>query len=244
MEDMQPGQVISPRTSSEPPIPPDGSPAPERPAEQPEPAPTPQPAAEPAVQVAQNEVVDSSFSPVTPETPFAASDADGWQSYQESFGADVTPLPDDFTWTASEFIAHEKSAAWYGALAAVGIVIALLAYLLTKDKISTAVIVFTVVAFGLFAARKPRTQQYGLGRDGVIVGQKGYGFEEFKNFSVTEDGTVASIVLMPMKRFMPPLTIYVLPDMEDRVMDYLSAFLPFEQHKSDAVDSLLRRIHF
>jgi hypothetical protein len=244
MEDMQPGQVISPRISSEPPTPPTGSPAPERPAEQPEPAPTPQPAAEPAVQVAQYEAVATSSSPPNPEVPSADPNADGWQSYQDSVGTEVTPLPDDFTWTASEFIAHEKSTAWYGALAAVGIVIVLLAYLLTKDKISTAVIIFTVVAFGVFAARKPRTQQYGLGRDGVIIGQKGYGFEEFKNFSVTEDGTIASIVLMPMKRFMPPLTIYVLPEMEDRVMDYLSAFLPFEQHKSDAVDSLLRRIHF
>jgi hypothetical protein len=104
--------------------------------------------------------------------------------------------------------------------------------------------VFAVLTLGIYAARKPRVQQYTLTPQGLNVGPKNYTFENFKSFAVAEEGAIASIVFMPLKRFMPPLTIYVAPDMEEQVISYLSALLPFEQHKQDAVDSLLKRIRF
>jgi hypothetical protein len=188
--------------------------------------------------------------PVAAELPAAspqpeAASTGQWQFRQEDTApAASQPLSEEIRWTASEFIAHEKSAGWYGLLALAGLAAASLDYLITRDLFSTAVILFAAVAFGVFAGRQPRTQEYGLSRQGIQVGLKSYNFQDFKTFSVAEEGAIASIIFMPLKRFMPPLTLYVAPDMEDQVVDYLSAFLPFEQHKADAVDSLLRRIRF
>lgn len=231
---MQPGQIIMPQDQPKPVG--DGAPEPERPAEEPgpgpEPAPTPAPTPEPTHQ--------EGFSAVHEE-----AQTGGWQFHQEEAAPlDYAPLPDGIEWTASEFIAHEKGAGWYGALVAGGITVAAVDYFLTKDVFSTGVILFATVVFGLFAARKPKTQQYALDRHGIHVGVRSYGFQEFKNFSVIQEGAIPSVVFMPLKRFMPPLTIHVEPGMEDRVVDYLAAILPFEPHRTDLIDGLLRRIHF
>lgn len=238
---MQPGQVVVPHGPDEKPAG-DGAPKPERPAEQPEPAPNPGATPEPGMpaKAAISEPVPAATAPTEP--------ANGWQFRQEAepAAADVQPTapPEDVSWTASEFIAHEKSGGWYVLLVCCAAVAAALVYMLTKDKISTGVVVLAAAAFGVFAARKPRTQQYSLTGRGLQIGQKFYGFQDFKTFSVSEEGAIASIVFAPMRRFMPPLTIYVAPDVEDKVMDFLSAYLPFEEHKTDAVDSLLKRIRF
>jgi hypothetical protein len=150
----------------------------------------------------------------------------------------------DISWTAAEFVEHEKSASWYLALALVGGVVAAIAYLISHDKITTGVIVFVMVGFGLLAARRPREQHYRLTAQGVQIGNRAYGFQDFRTFSVTEDGSIVSIVFTPLKRFMPALTIYVAPNLEEQVVQFLSAFLPFERHRVDAVDSLMRRIRF
>jgi hypothetical protein len=222
MNDTQPGQVVTPHSSSEEPqLPqplPNGQPAPDRPEAVPEPTPAPSPAAGP----------DAMSVSVPQANGFTPSD----------------PALNDVTWTAAEFIEHEKSANWYGALAAVGVIIAALVYFLTKDKISTAVVVVVLIGFGFYAARKPQTQEYRLSVGGIQIGSKVYNFHDFKAFSVVEDGAVISVILSPLRRFMPPLTIYVAPQVEEQVIDFLSAFMPFEQHRADAVDSLMRKIRF
>lgn len=256
MEEMQPGQVITPRGSVEP-SGPDGAPNPDRgPTGPPEPTPSPVPPPEPvsppstAVTAPAAAAPAVAASPVNAQPPVAATAPNaaqqpGWHA-QQTFGASTPqpPLDQAITWTASEFISNEKGTGWYAILFAGSAVLAALVYFLTKDKISTGVVVLAALAFANFAGHQPRTQQYGISRDGVQIGMKLYNFQDFKTFSVIEEGAIASIVFMPLKRFMPPLTIYVAPDMEDQVVDYLGAFLPFEQRRADAIDNLLRRIGF
>jgi hypothetical protein len=173
-----------------------------------------------------------------------ASEPAAWGYHQES-PLPVQALPSNgISWTASEFIAHEKSAGWYLAVSLVGLLLAALDYFLTKDVVAVGAIVLTVLIFSTYAARKPRTQEYVLDQHGVHIGVKSYEFRSFKNFSVVHEGAIAGINFMPLKRFMPPLTIYVAPDMEDQVMSFLGGILPFEQKGSDSIDSLLRRIRF
>jgi hypothetical protein len=226
MNHMQPGQVIAPHSSSEEPQPgqqpsqpqPSGQPTPERPTETPEPTPTPFPEPE-----------QDARSLLSPRTDSAMQ---------------MGSMPADISWTAAEFVEHEKTASWYAALAAVTVVIAVAVYFVTKDKISTGTIVAVLIGFGLFAARKPQMQAYRLSSNGIQVGGKVYGFYDYKAFSVTEDGAVISVVLSPLRRFMPPLTIYVAPEVEESVVAFLGMFMPFEQHRADAVDNLMRKIRF
>jgi hypothetical protein len=129
-----------------------------------------------------------------------------------------TAQPDSITWTASEFIAHEKSAGWYTMLALATAIIAGIVYLITRDYISVGVVVVAGIILGAYAAHEPRQLEY--------------------------EGAFSSITFMPLKRFSPPISIYYAPEDEDRIVTLLSDKLPIEQRRLDAVDNLMRKIRF
>lgn len=148
------------------------------------------------------------------------------------------------TWTASEFVAHEKSAGWYGVLLIGSVVLAALVYIFTRDVISTAVVIIAALAFAAIAGRRPRQLRYQLTNIGMTIGEKQYAYTGFKSFSVVPEGAFSSIVFRPLKRFAPLITIYYAPQDEARIANLLSEHLPFEEHKPDPVDNLMRRIRF
>lgn len=151
---------------------------------------------------------------------------------------------DNVTWTASEFIAHQKSIGWYAMLALVVAVLALLVYVITKDKISTGVVIIAGIVFGISAARKPRTLPYLVDNYGLHINNKLYAYKEFRSYAMLDEGAFSSIVFMPLKRFMPLLTIYYDPKDADKISSIIGARLPMETHKLDLVDQLMRRIRF
>ncbi len=245
MENLQPGQVIlpnGPQPSG------DGSPQPVRPAEVTEPTPTPSPLPEPSTPPATQMTAAPAVPKPEPNfyTGTAAPELSAQQQWVEPAPSFATPdtAEDDLNWTASEFMSHDKSLQWFAFLAVAAVAITIVAYLISKDKITAGIILFAAASFGVFATRKPRDQQYALSHSGLQLGSRFYSLHEFKSFSIVAEGTVTSMVLMPLKRFMPPLTLYVPPEMETQVADILAMNLPLEVHKADAVDSLLRRIHF
>lgn len=250
---MQPGQVIIPHNNSDDPQRPGGAPPEQVPddapgAAVPSPSAAPEPTNPAATVTAPPQVLPAPQAPQASVQAAGPAGDSGWQFRQSAEALQSQhagpSMDESLTWTASEYIAHEKGAGWYLLLAAGGAAAAVADYLLVKDKISTIVIMLAALSFGVLSARKPNVQQYALTYQGLQIGAKAYFFQDFKNFSVAEEGAIASIVFMPMKRFMPPLTIYVAPDMEDRVVDFLSRILPFEQHRADAVDSFMRRIRY
>ena len=162
---------------------------------------------------------------------------------------DDAPLPpepsgDTISWTASEYIAHHKSSGWYLALVGAAILVAAIIYLLTRDAISTAVVLVGAVIFGVYAGRQPRELQYTLDAHGLTIDQKFYPYEGFRSFAVIDEGAFASIAFMPLRRFAPLVSIYFAPDDEDRIIELLSERLPFEEHPNDPIDNFMRRIRF
>jgi len=147
-------------------------------------------------------------------------------------------------WTASEFIAHNKSLSWYMILAAVAVALAATIWLLTKDIFSTAVVLAGAMLLGVYAAHKPRQLTYQLDDRGLTIGGRQYAFAEFRSFSLVPEGAFASIELMPLKRFAMYTTIYFDPADEEKIIDVLSAHLPMEEPRGDTVDQLMRRIRF
>lgn len=156
----------------------------------------------------------------------------------------VKPPTDAITWSASEFVEHQKSAGWYMATLGVSALAIIIVYFVTADIFSVVVLVILAVVFVVFAGRKPRTLTYSLQGNTIKVGDKAYGLNSFRSFSLSEDGPIHSISFLPMKRFHPPLSIYFAPEDEDRIGSYLSNKLPFEDRPPDVVDSLMKRIRF
>lgn len=256
----QPGQTITPTAGSaaEPPqpaaspTPPPAVPAP--PAGTPEPspaAPAPTAPAEPkpaAEEPAAPLVVSETASPKVPQPaqPEEAQDDNKFDASPSETPAENGDLSDTqpITWTASEFIAHAKSFGWYAALALVTIALDAFVFLVTRDLISVGAVIFGAIIFGIYAGHKPRELEYRLDGLGLSIGQKHFGYDQFRCFSVLPEGGVSSIVFMPMKRFAMPTTIYYPPEDENKIVDLLGSCLPLEERGHDAVDRLMHRIHF
>lgn len=152
--------------------------------------------------------------------------------------------PSAISWTASEYVAHDKTAGWYVLLAVAAAAIALLVFWVSRDAVSVGVVVVAALLLGVFASRPPRQLQYSLDQQGIKIAEKFYPYQEFRSFSVLPEGAFSSIVFMPLKRFGTATTIYFAPDDEDKILNLLADRLPFEQLRRDAVDSLMRRIRF
>src|SRR5688572_14165602 len=93
-------------------------------------------------------------------------------SAQPSLGTDKNP--DAITWTASEFVAHDKSAGWYLTLAAAAAAISAVVFLISRDAVSVGVVIVAAIFLGIYAARKPRQLEYRLDQKGITIGSKSY----------------------------------------------------------------------
>lgn len=148
------------------------------------------------------------------------------------------------SWTASEFVAHQKDSAWYGYAVAAGIGVAAVVFLFTRDVFSTAMVIIAAGIFIAAAARPPRVLSYSLSNKGVTIANKFYPYEKFKAFSVINEGAFHSITLDPLERFMPSLTVYYDPADEKKIADVLNIHLPYQERQQAPVDRLMRKIRF
>ncbi len=225
----QPGQTVTPADTASAAAPP-----------VPAVAQTPPPAAAPPP--ANASAPAPSAAPIDiPEIP-PASVPTGLLQPEDTASGDENP--DEVSWTASEFVAHEKSPLWYIALAMAAVAVAGIAFFLTKDFITVGVVAFGAIMLGVYATHQPRQLQYRLDAKGITVGQKKYRYDEFRSFAIASEGALSSIVFMPLKRFATLTSIYFAPEDEERIVSLLSDCLPMEEHTQDAVDSLMKRIRF
>jgi len=148
------------------------------------------------------------------------------------------------SWSASEYIAHNKGAAWFVLLGIVLLAFIGAFYVATKDIVVPVVVAVAGITFGVFAARSPRVLEYTVNAKGIQIGPKFYTYADFKSFSVAEDGPLPAIVLLPLKRFLPPITVFYEPKEEDTILNVLANYLPHEEKQPDLVDKLMRRIRF
>ena len=170
-----------------------------------------------------------------------------WQySGEQNQSQDTTHYADmaSVSWTASEFIDHEKSSGWFVSLAAFTGLAVVVTYLISKDWITVVAILVAACLFGVTAKRRPRTLQYDLDSTGVRIGGKPYAYADFKSYSVIEEGAFNSIQLMPLKRFLPPISLYFPPEQEEQIVDLLADYLPHEDRDHDPIDRLMKRMHF
>lgn len=160
---------------------------------------------------------------------------------QDSKKDEPAPLVE---WKASEFIDHQKNASWFLPLIGGAIVICVGIYFITRDILATLVLLFGGVAFGLYARQKPRTLTYGLGDSSITVDKRTYSYDEFRTFSIIQEGALYSIYLQPIKRFMPPLSIYFPPEEGEKIFDTLASHLPHQERTQDPIERLMRKIRF
>jgi hypothetical protein len=196
--------------------------------------PDPQSAGSPAEQAPSPEPTPA---PETAPAPIAA--------LQNTAPMPVLEAHPEISWTAAEFVHHEKTPLWYLALIACTIVLAAAVLLISHDKVSTALIVIIGIIFGITAGRQPRSLQYLLDAKGITINRAFRPYSDFKSFAIIQEAEATGIVFFPLGRFTLPLSVYVGLNETDEVVTKLTDYLPNDQtHGHDALDRFVQRIHF
>jgi len=153
------------------------------------------------------------------------------RSYQEA---------DPVEWISGNenFRAHASN--WRLKMSLLAIVGAALVFLVTRSYLTSGVIVVAGILFGVLGARPPRPINYRLDGQGMSVGFKRFSYGEFRAFSVSD--TTPTVNLVPLKRFAPIMVLRFDPTVAADVVKALSAHLPMEAPRQDAVDSLVNRL--
>lgn len=148
------------------------------------------------------------------------------------------------TWEASEYIHHHKPVWWYVGFGVIVLVLSVFAFWLSDDILSVVVLVLMAVAVLVYSVRQPHTLRYSISDQSIIVGHKEYTYDQFRSFSIMQDGGLYSITFAPTKRFAPPLSIYFDQQDADRIMEILVRHLPHVEGETDLVERLSRILRF
>jgi hypothetical protein len=176
---------------------------------------------------------------------------------------DIQPFPDDeliddsdqpiqslaedepVYWSAKEYIHQEKNGLWFVVFGLVIVAfIALDIFVIQSFFYSFSIlIVVMAVAVIIYSRRPPRTIDYTLSGDqGLYVGDRLYHFSEFKAFGLVRDQGEHSIMMIPVKRFSPGLTVYFPEEAGEKIVDIFGARLPMQDLKLDAIDVIVRKL--
>jgi hypothetical protein len=147
-------------------------------------------------------------------------------------------------WNASEYIHHQRGTSWYLGLIGLTVGLAVVLYLLTKDLFGA---IITLILGGIVASvahRQPENVAYQLTSRGLKVGEKEYAYSQFRSFAVVHEGQLNSLVFVPLKRLIPPVSAFFAAEDEKPIVALVGEHLPMEQRSPDKIDTITRRLRF
>lgn len=177
-------------------------------------------------------------SPEPALVPEAASEEP--QAEVASQPAATLPEQEPVQWQAPEYLHHEKNPLWYVAFGVVVLALTAIAIFLIQSWTFAILIPVMAAALIAYAHRPPHIMDYVLSAKGLYVNDTLHPFAEFKSFGVIHDETEYSIVLIPVRRFRPSLTVYFPEDKGEAVVDLLGVRLPMQPLQPDAFDKIVR----
>lgn len=151
-----------------------------------------------------------------------------------------TSLANPVAWQAPEGSQIQHSVVWYSIFGVVTLALMALSIFLLKSWTFAVLIPVMAVALVLQLSRPPRVINYAISPKGVYVADKLYDFSEFRAFGLVNDQGQHSVVLLPVKRFSPGLTIYFTDSEGEAIVDMLGARLPMQEIHLDSLEKLLR----
>ncbi len=147
-----------------------------------------------------------------------------------------------FSWVALDSHMESKTFGWYLTLFLIALICSGGFYYLTKDIITSSVIVIAAIFIASYALRKPKELNYLMDKQGFKVKDREYIFGNFKSFSIVNQNNHQSLMLAPLKRFSPYIFLSLDTGNADKVINTVSDILPLEKSDNDLFERFLRFI--
>lgn len=160
---------------------------------------------------------------------------------------DVQPvqLPEvqPIQWQAPEYIQERRSPWWFIGFWAVTILLMVAAIFVIRSLSFAVLVPAMAAALMIYSHRPPRTLNYVLSTKGIYINEKLHPLGEFKSFGVVQGESIPSIMLLPVQRFRPGLTVHFPVEAGEAIVDMLGQRIPMQEIKLDAFDKIIRKLH-
>lgn len=160
------------------------------------------------------------------------------------------PLADDsqpvsttqpVSWQANEYIHQEKNPLWFVAFGLI-VVALIVGAVFMQAWTFVGLIPVMATALFLYTRRPPHVIDYVLSEKGLYINDILHPFAEFKGFGVIRDGREYSVMLIPVRRFRPGVSVYFPEESGEAIVDLLGARLPMQELHLDAFDKVVRAL--
>jgi len=153
----------------------------------------------------------------------------------------------DITWTASESVEYQRKGSWYAVLIIVTAIIiggAIVLQIFFDIQLwSTALLALVIfIAIMIVSRKKPRDLNYQISDEGINIEKKLYPWSDFRAFSITNDGALWTVSLIPIKRFSMDVSMFIPADKGEEIVDALGEILPMEKASNNIIDKIARRL--
>ena len=156
--------------------------------------------------------------------------------------SDGIDLTEPIAWNAPEGVRVQRGAVWYVLFAIVLAGLMALAILVFQNWTFAILLPIMAVALFILSNKNPQTINYAISPKGIYIADTLHDFSEFRAFGLLHENNQHSILLLPVKRFSPGLTIYFSEAEGEKIVDMLGARLPMQEIKPDALEKFIRLI--
>ncbi len=154
---------------------------------------------------------------------------------------DDIPEMEIVSWQAKDSQDHHYGVGWYVGFSLVSLSILALGILVFKDWFFAVLTVVMSVAVIVHITRPSRMVNYRLTAKGLYVNDRLYDYADFKAFGLIQEGQEYSILMIPVKRFSPGVSVYFPVEHGEKIVDILGARLPMEKMNPSIIDKIIRK---
>ena len=157
----------------------------------------------------------------------------------------MTELPEQqpIQWHAPEYMQNHRSPWWFISFWAVVAILMVVAVVFIKSWSFAILIPAMAAALTIYSHRPPRELNYVLSSKGLYINEKLHPMSEFKSFGVLRQESLPSVMLIPVKRFRPGLTVYFPIEAGEPIVDILGSRIPMQDITLDFFDKLIHQLH-
>lgn len=152
------------------------------------------------------------------------------------------PTEDAIQWQAPEYLQHGRTPLWYVGFWSVVVILMLIAAFVIRSWSFVILVPVMAAALVIYSHRPPRQLNYALSGKGLYINDQIHPLSEFRSFGVVQEEMWPALMLIPVKRFRPSLTVYFPQENGEAIVDLLGARIPMEDLHLDAFDKIVRKL--
>jgi len=150
-----------------------------------------------------------------------------------------------FQWQVPEYLEHQRSRLWY--MVMVGLALILIIYsILTANFLFALVIILVIFIIFLRSYAPPRTLNFQITDEGLLLGNQFFPYNKIKNFYLIYKPPIVKKLFFQLKGFAPDLSIN-LNNMNplvvrEKLLEYLEEDLEKERQTMDDILEILLKL--